>query len=138
MKNNQLKLTELKLKNHKHKDAMHDPKQPPHSVILRVISGLEWVEHIMDIMDLAIHCIEPLIAIVVMFMLRHIELMQLVQHHPLKMWVHRASILWRIVGNQVHRFSSWFFFLICSNAINFSCKYLIVCSTTSVTFTWIW
>jgi len=26
MKNNQLKLTELKLKNHKHKDAMHDPK----------------------------------------------------------------------------------------------------------------
>ena len=78
MKNNQLKLTELKLKNHKHKDAMHDPKQPPHLVILRIISGLEWVEHIMDIMDLAIQCIEPLIAIVVMFMLRHIELMQLV------------------------------------------------------------
>ena len=78
MKNNQLKQTELKLKNHKHKDAMHDPKQPPHSVILRVIFGLEWVEHIMDIMDLAIQCIEPLIAIVVMFMLRHIELMQLV------------------------------------------------------------
>jgi len=22
-------------------DAMHDPKQPPHSVILRIISGLE-------------------------------------------------------------------------------------------------
>ena len=75
MKNSQLKQTELKLKNHKHKDAMHDPKQPPHSVILRVISGLEWVDHIMDIMDLAIQCIEPLIAIVVMFMLRHIELM---------------------------------------------------------------
>ena len=72
MKNNQLKQTKLKLKNQKHKDAMHDPKQPPHSIILRVISGLEWVEHIMDIMDLAIQCIEPLIAIVVMFMLRHI------------------------------------------------------------------
>jgi len=41
MKNNQLKQTVLKLKNHKHKDAMHDPKQPPHSVIR-------------DIMDLAI------------------------------------------------------------------------------------
>ena len=54
MKNNQLKQTQLKLKNHKHKDAMHDPKQLPHSVILRIISGLEWVEHIMDIMDLAI------------------------------------------------------------------------------------
>ena len=72
MKNNQLKLIELKLKNHKHKDAMQDPKQPPHSVILRVISGLEWVDHIMDS---AIQCIEPLNAIVVMFMLRHIELM---------------------------------------------------------------
>jgi len=88
MKNNQLKQTELKLKNDKHKDAMHDRKQPPHSVILRIISGLEWVEHIMDIMDLAIQFIEPLIAIVVMFMLRHIEFMQLIQHHPLKMWVH--------------------------------------------------
>ena len=54
MKNNQLKQTELKLKNHKHKDAMHDPKQPPHSVILRIIYGLEWVEHIKDVMDLAI------------------------------------------------------------------------------------
>ena len=93
MKNNQLKQTELKLKNHKHKDAMNDPKQPPHSVILRVIFGLEWVEHIMDIMNLAIQCIEPVIAIVVMFMLGHIELMQLVQHRPLKMWVHGASIL---------------------------------------------
>jgi len=30
MKNNQLKQTKLKLKNHKHKDEMHDPKQPPH------------------------------------------------------------------------------------------------------------
>jgi len=39
----------------------------------------------MNIMDFAIQCIEPLIAIVVMFMLRHIELMQLVQYHPLKM-----------------------------------------------------
>jgi len=78
MKNNQLKETELKLKNHKHNDAMHDPKQPPHSVILRIIFGLEWVEHIMDVIDLAIQCIEPLIAIVVMFMLGHIELMQLI------------------------------------------------------------
>ena len=77
MKNNQLKQTELKLKIHKHKDAMHDPKQPPHSIILRVISGLEWVEHIMDIINLAIQCIEPLIAVVVMFMLRHIKLMYL-------------------------------------------------------------
>jgi len=85
MKNNQLNLTELRLKNHKHTDAMHDPKQPPHSVILRIISGLERVEHIMDIMNLAIQCIEPLITIVVMCMLGYIEFMQLVQHHPLKM-----------------------------------------------------
>jgi len=41
MKNNQLKLTELKLRKHKHMDAMHDPKQPTHSIILRIISGLE-------------------------------------------------------------------------------------------------
>ena len=78
MKNNELKHIELKMKNHKHKDTMHDPKQPLHSVILRIISGLEWVQHIMDIMNLAIQCIEPLIAIVVMFMLGHIELIQLV------------------------------------------------------------
>jgi len=32
----------------------------------------------MDVIDLAIQCIEPLIAIVVMFMLGHIELMQLI------------------------------------------------------------
>jgi len=38
-------------------DAMHDPKQPTHLVILRIISGLEWVQHIMDIMNLAIQCI---------------------------------------------------------------------------------
>jgi len=67
-------------------DAMHDPKQPTHSIILRIISGLEWVQHVMDIMDLAIQYIESLIAIVVMCMLGHIELMQLIQHHPLKMW----------------------------------------------------
>ena len=93
MKNNQLKQTKLNLKNHKHKDAMQDPKQPPHSVILRIISGMEWVEHIMDVMNLTIQCIESLIAKVVMWMLGHIELMQLVQHHHLKMWVHKASIL---------------------------------------------
>jgi len=127
MKNNQLKMTELKLKNHKHKDAMHDPKQPPPSIILRVISGLEWVEHIMNIMDFAIQCIEPLIAIVVMFMLRHIELMQLVQYHPLKMWVHRASILWRIVGNQVHGSNSWFFLLICTTWTGF----MVMCTTNN-------
>ena len=53
----------------------------------------------MDIMDLVIQCIESLIVIVVMCMLGHIELMQLIQHHPLKMWVHKASILYRVVGN---------------------------------------
>ena len=68
-------------------DAMHDLKQPTHSIILRIISGLEKVQHVMDIMDLAIQCIEPLIAVVVMCMLGHIELMQLVQHHPLNMEV---------------------------------------------------
>ena len=47
----------------------------------------------MDIMDLVIQCIESLIAIVVMCMLRHIEFMQLIQHHPLKFWLHKASIL---------------------------------------------
>ena len=78
MKNNQLKLIELKLKKHKHMDAMHDPKQPTHSIILSIISGLERVQHIMDIMNLAIQCIEPPIAIVVMCMLGHIELMQLI------------------------------------------------------------
>jgi len=53
----------------------------------------------MDIMDLAIQCIESLIAISVMCMLGHIEFMQLIQHHPLKMSVHKASILWKVVGN---------------------------------------
>ena len=127
MKNNQLKQTKLQLKNHKHKDAMHDPKQPPHLVILRIISGLEWVEHIMDIMDLAIQWIEPLIAIVVMFILRHIELMQLVQHHPFKIWLRRASILRKIVGNQVHGSNSWFFLLICTTWTGF----MVMCTTTN-------
>ena len=96
-------------------------------VIPRIISGLEWVEHIMDFMDLAIQCIEPLIAIVVMFMLRHIELIQLVQHHPLKMWVHRASILWKVVGNQVHRSSIWLFLLICTTWTSF----MVMCTTNN-------
>jgi len=33
-------------------EVMHDPKQLTHSVILRIISGLEWVQHVMDIMDI--------------------------------------------------------------------------------------
>jgi len=106
-------------------DAMHDPKQPPHSVILRIISGLEWVQHIMDVMNLAIQCIKPLIAIVVMCMLGHIELMQLVHHHPLKIWVHRAYILWRVVGNQVNGSSSLFFLLICTTWTNF----MVMCTS---------
>jgi len=39
----------------------------------------------MNVMDLAIQIIEPLIAKDVMYILRHIEFMQLMQHHPLKL-----------------------------------------------------
>jgi len=92
MKNNQLKQTELKLKNHKHKDVMHDPKRPPHSIILRIISGLEWVEHIMDVMDLAIQCIEPLIAKVVMCMLSTKGLYPLVGCKESSPWVQQLVL----------------------------------------------
>jgi len=56
----------------------------------------------MNVMDLAIQIIEPLIAKDVMYILRHIEFMQLMQHHPLKLWVHRAFVLWRVIKDNVH------------------------------------
>ena len=59
-------------------------------MILRIISGLEWVQHVMDIMDLAIQCIESLITIVVICMLGHIELMQL----DMSKWANPAHTGW--------------------------------------------
>jgi len=44
-------------------------------------------------MDLAIQIIKPLIAKGMMCILRHIEFMQLVQNHPLKLWVQRVFVL---------------------------------------------
>jgi len=46
----------------------------------------------MNVMDLAIQIIEPLIVKGVMCILKQIEFMQLMQHHPLKIWVHKVFV----------------------------------------------
>jgi len=73
------------------------------SLIPGVVFVVDIGQEFMNIMELVIQVLEPCCAICMMCILCHVQILKLVENHPLKVGICRSSVLRRMINLNGHR-----------------------------------
>jgi len=85
------------------------------SLIPRVVSIVDIGEEVMNIMQMIIKVLKTCCAIYMMCILCHVQILKLVENHPLKLGICRSSVIKRLINLSGHGLSI-IFSLICSTS----------------------
>jgi len=76
--------------------------EPCPSLIHMVVSIVEIGEEVMNIVDLIIQVLKPYCVVHMVCILWHVQLLKVVENHPLKLGICRSNVLWRMIDLNDH------------------------------------